>query len=52
MKSENSKTSDSHRLLLNVSNKINLKKSDKYVISLSLSMYYTWENIKNLEQKI
>ena len=31
MNSENSKTSDPHRLLLNLSNKINLKRSDKYV---------------------
>ena len=29
--SENSKTSNAHRLLLNLSDKINLKKSDKYV---------------------
>ena len=31
MNSENSKTSDSHRLLLNLSDKINLKRNDKYV---------------------
>ena len=31
MNSENSKTSDPHRLLLNLSDKINLKTSDKYV---------------------
>ena len=29
--SENSKTSDPHRLLLNLTDKINLKRSDKYV---------------------
>ena len=29
--SENSKTSDSHRLLLNLTDKINLKRSNKYV---------------------
>ena len=29
--SQNSKTSDCHRLLLNLSNKINLKRDDKYV---------------------
>ena len=32
MNSKNSKTSDPHRLLLNLNNKINLKRSDKYVI--------------------
>ena len=31
MNSGNSKTFDSHRLLLNLSDKINLKRSDKYV---------------------
>ena len=31
MNYENSKTSDSHRLLLNFSDKINLKRSDKYI---------------------
>ena len=31
MNSANSKTSDLHRLLLNLSDKINLKRSDKYV---------------------
>ena len=34
--SENSKTSDPHRLLLNLSDKINS----------NLSIYYTWKNIK------
>ena len=42
--SENSKTSDPHRLLLNLSNKINLKRRDNYV-ALS-NIYYTWKNIK------
>ena len=31
MNSENSKTSDSQRLLLNLLNKVNVKRSDKYV---------------------
>ena len=31
MNSENSKTSDPHRLLFNLSDKINLKRSDKDV---------------------
>ena len=47
MNSENSKTSDPHRLLLlNLSDKINLKRSDKYVALSDLSIYYTWRNIK------
>ena len=39
--SENSKTSNPHRLLLNLSDKINLKRSDKYLATSNLSIYYT-----------
>ena len=46
MNSENSKTSDPHRLLLNLSDKINLKRIEKYVALSSLSIYYIWKNIK------
>ena len=41
MDSENSKTSDPHRILVNLSDKINLKRSDKYVALSNLSIYYT-----------
>ena len=43
MNSENSKTSDPHRILLNLSDKINLKRSDKYVALSNLSIYYAWK---------
>ena len=46
MNSGNSKTFDPHRPLLNLSDKINLKRSDKYVAFSNLSIYYTWKNIK------
>ena len=46
MNSKNSKTSEPHRLLLNLADKIDLKRSDKYVALSNLSMYYTWKNIK------
>ena len=46
LNSENSKTSDPHRLLLNLSHKINLKKGDKYVALSNLSIYYIWKDIK------
>ena len=47
MNSENSNTSDPHRLLLNLSDKIDLKRSDKYVAPSNLSVDYAWENIKS-----
>ena len=40
LNSENTKTSDLHRLLSNLSGKINLKGSDKYVALTNLSIYY------------
>ena len=46
MNSKNSGTTDTHRLLLNITNKINLKRSDKYIAISNLSIYYTWKNIK------
>ena len=47
MNSENSKTSDSFRLVLNHSGKIDLMGSDKYAALSNLSIYYAWENIKH-----
>ena len=44
--SEYSKTSDPHRLLLNLSDKINLKSKDKYVALSKLSISFKWRNIK------
>ena len=44
MNSENSKTSDPQRLLLNLRDKTNLKRSDKHVALSNLSIYYTWKN--------
>ena len=38
---KNSKTSDPHRLFLNLADKINLKRSDKYIALSNFSMYYT-----------
>ena len=46
MNSENSKTYDPHILLLNLSDKTNLKRGDKYVAFSKPSIYYTWINIK------
>ena len=51
MNSGNSKTSDPHRLLLNFSGKINLKRSDKYFGLSNLSIYHARKNIKKVIQK-
>ena len=46
MNSGHSKKSDPHRLFLNLSDKMNLKRSDKCVAFSNLSIYYIWNNIK------
>ena len=51
MNSGNSKTSDSHRLLINLVDKINLKRSNKYVALSNLSTYYKQKNIKKSYKK-
>ena len=41
MNSESSKISDPHRLILHLSEKIHLKRIDKYAVLPNLSIYYT-----------
>ena len=47
MNSKNSKTSNSHRWLPNLTDKINLKRSGKYVALSNLSICYRSKNIKS-----
>ena len=44
MNSKSSRTSDLHRILLNLTDKINLKISDKFVALSNLNIYFTWKN--------
>ena len=46
MNCNTTKISDPHRPLLNLTEKINLKKSDKYIALSYLSIHHTWKNIK------
>ena len=46
MNSENSKTSEYHVLVLKLTEKLDLKRGQKSVALLNLSIYYTWKNIK------
>ena len=52
MNFKNSGTSDSHSILINITNERNLKRSDKYVTLSNLSIYYTWKNIKKSNKNI
>ena len=44
--SENSETSDPHRVLLSLTDEMKLKKNYKYVALSNLSIYDIWKNIK------
>ena len=46
MNSENSRTSEYHVLVLNLTDKLNLRKDQKTVALSNLGIYYTWKNIK------
>ena len=48
MNSRNSKKSDPHRLLLNPSDKINLKRKCKYVALSNCRIYYIYGKSKKL----
>ena len=47
MNTENSRTSESHRFRLDLTDKLNLKNSNKNMALANLSIYHTWKNIKS-----
>ena len=46
MNSENSKTSEPHVLILELTDKLDSRKGEKSIALSNLSIYYTWKNIK------
>ena len=46
MNAENSKTNKPHKFVLNLSQRLDLKSSNKHVAVQSLSLHYTWKNIR------
>ena len=47
MNSENSRTSEYHVLVLKLADKLDLRRGQKSVALLDLSIYYTWKNVKS-----
>ena len=47
MNSENSRTSEYHVLVLNLTNELDLRRGQKTIALSNLSIYYTWKNIKS-----
>ena len=50
MNSENTKTSDPHRILLNPFHKIELKRRTEYVALSNFSIFYTWKSNKKSQK--
>ena len=51
MNSENTRTPDPHRLLLNLKDKIDLRRKDKCIALSNLSIYQAWKNIEKSYKK-
>ena len=47
MNSENSKNSESHVLVLKLTNKLDLRMGQKVISLSNLSIHYTWKNIRS-----
>ena len=48
MNSENSKISESHVLILKLTDQLEIRNAKKVIVLSSLSIYYTWKNMKGL----
>ena len=52
MNMKNRKSDEAHYLILNLSQRLDLRSSDKHVALKKLSIYYTWKNIRKQYKKI
>ena len=46
MNIKNSKTNEPHKFVLNLSQRLDLRSSNKHVAIQNLSIYYTWKNVR------
>ena len=46
MNTENSKTIEQHKFVLNLSQRLDLKRSNKHVFLENVSIYLTWKSIR------
>ena len=46
MSTQNSKTNEPHKFVLNLSQRLDLRVSNKHVALQNLSIYYMWKNIR------
>ena len=52
MNTENSKTNKPYKFFLNLSQRLDLRSSNKCVALQNLSIYYTWKNTRKQHKKI
>lgn len=52
MNTESSESSEAHKFMINMTDKINLKRSGKFESRWNLSIYYTWRNTKKSYKEI
>ena len=52
MKTENSRTNEPHKFILNLTQRLDLRSSNKHVALQNLSFYYTWKNTIQQHKKI
>ena len=46
MNTKNSKTNEPHQFVFNLSQRLDLRSTDRHFALQNLSFYYTWENIR------
>ena len=46
MNTENSKINEPHKFVLNLSQRLDLRRFNKNVVLQNVSIYYTWKNIR------
>ena len=51
MNTKNGKTNEPYKIASNLSQRLDLKSSNKYVALQNLSIYYTWKNIRKQYKK-
>ena len=52
MNTENSKTNEPHKFVLNLSQRLDLRGSNKHAALQNLPIYYTWKSIRKQYKKI
>ena len=52
MNCENSKTFKPHVLIINLTDKLDIRRDEKSIVLSNLSIYYTWKNIKSSHNNI